>query len=279
MDTRSLFAASIRPRRLPSTNIESLANETLTQVAEHVIDDDIAFTGLMLTCKRLAGVCEYLRYTSLSVQGSKGRRLLAMLLSGSPTANRYCRRVKRAWFKYWHDAEMYIVSALMCEVLPLLVNLITLRIDAHTIDVNHTLNWMTRSGLIRSCRHPAYSLETLSSSASTFSLLTLPNVQNIMIAGNYTLASIANHRSLTELTLESFLDYDDLADFLAGAENTLLGKTLSVLSIKLVRSIDLRMTVPVLSMSLRKLNRLSIEQAALNFMVSAVPTSILNLIT
>jgi hypothetical protein len=259
------------PPEAECLTIQDLANETLSEVAEYLVNDPTAFTNLMLTCQRLTGVCEYIRYTSLSVQGSKGRRLLATLISGTPTAARYCKRAKRAWFKYWHEAEMYIMSALMCEALPLMDNLITLRIDAHTINVPHALDRMSKMGLIRLGHHPAFSAESMSRSASKlggpYSPLTLPSVQNLMISGSYALSYIANHRPLTELNLESFLDYDDLADFVANAEETLLGDTLSILSLKVVRSVDLSTTLPLVSSTFPMLQRLSLKQASMKFTV------------
>jgi hypothetical protein len=124
-------------------------------------------------------------------------------------------------------------------------------------------------GLVRDGSHPAQVMEQMAQALQPFSPLTLPRIQNIMISGNYALASVAHHRALTELTLESFMDYDELADFVANAENTHLGNYLSVLSIKLVRSIDLASVIQVVSTAFPRLKMLAMEQSALDFLVSA----------
>ncbi|KAJ2919621.1 hypothetical protein MD484_g758, partial [Candolleomyces efflorescens] len=250
---------------VPHTGLYSLANETLSQVAEYLFDDQPSISSLMLVNRRLSGVCEYLRYTSLAVQGNRGRRMLASLISGSRTANRYCLTVKRAWFKYWQDAEMYLLSALMCEALARMVNLISLRIDGHSVDIPHVLIRMDKVGLIRSDRIPLPSMGKNATNGGPYSALSLPNMRNLMISGRLELAAIASHRPLTELTLESVLDYEDLSDILESADNTLLGRTLTVLSLKVVRSIDLKLVLPLVNNSFPNLRCCALEQTSIKF--------------
>ncbi|KAJ2922082.1 hypothetical protein H1R20_g15013, partial [Candolleomyces eurysporus] len=248
--------------------IQTLANETLSMIAERTMDDDRAFTGLMLASPRLAGVCEYLRYTSVTVQGTRGRRLLATLISGTPTSKRYCKLVKRAWFRYWHETEMYLVSTLMCEALPLMDNLITLRIDAHTIDEAHTLNRMDRAGLIRASLHPAFLLGSSTSNEILFSPLTLAKLENYMVSGSFSLVALTNHRTLSEIYLDCFMDRDDLAEFISKAECTILGHSLQTLSVKFVRSISLRLAIPLLSKAFPMIKNMSIEQASMEVLAA-----------
>ncbi|KAJ2917967.1 hypothetical protein MD484_g2468, partial [Candolleomyces efflorescens] len=253
---------------MPYTGLHSLANETLSQVAAYLFDDQPSISNLMLVNKRLSGVCEYVRYTSLAVQGNRGRRMLASLISGSPTSDRYCLTVKRAWFKYWQDAETYLVSALMCEALARMINLISLRIDGHSVDIPHVLSRMDRVGLIRTDRIPLSILGKSTTSGGPYSALSLPNMRNLMISGRLELTAIASHRPLTELTLETVLDYEDLSDILESAENTLLGRSLAVLSLKVIRSIDLGLVLPLVGNAFPNLRCCALEQTAIKFSVS-----------
>jgi hypothetical protein len=219
--------------------MDSLANETLAEVAAYLKDRPRDVTALMLVNKRLAEVCEYLRYSTLTVQGSLGRRLIATLLSGTVLARKYCTTVKRIWFRFSRDAEMYLLSTMMSDVLPLLKSLITLKIDTHTLDTQHALGRLRKSGVVRSSLHPASVLSLIDSSSSLASSLNLPSLSYFMVSGLCDLSVISAYRSMYEVNIDSFMDYREFAKFVSSSTDSILGASLHTLSLKFSRSISL----------------------------------------
>ncbi|TEB18815.1 hypothetical protein FA13DRAFT_1745189 [Coprinellus micaceus] len=227
--------------------ILSLANETLIEIGRYLDPCPQDLRNYMSTCHGLSGAGEYVRYNTVVVSGREGCLLLAMLVSGTHTARRYCERIQRLWFRGWHDTDMFLNSELLSETLPLLTNLRTLWIEASPRD------------------HPAFAAFGPHDWTSQSSPLVLPNLKYLRLSGEFSMHKIASHRALTELDLNSIMDGDEFAAFLDSVQDTLLGRHVETLAIRLCQELDLDFAVPLLAQAFPVLSRLSFEQSSLDF--------------
>ncbi|KAF6742984.1 hypothetical protein DFP72DRAFT_1080970 [Ephemerocybe angulata] len=243
-------------------NMLSLATETLDSIATNLQWSSPELTRFMLVCRRTAGVAERVRYSSLIISGGQGRRILATLLSGTRASDRYCSLVYRLWYRGWADTEMHLNASLLAETLPLLSNLAAIWLDANPIDAVHMMNRMKKTGMVRECIHPAFAMADMRDSEPC-SLWTIPKLEYVRLTGDPVLAGLTWHRRLVSLEIAHVLDHDELANFLSGAENTLLGDALETLSLKLSKSISVSIAFPLIGDTFPHLRNFSIEQTCL----------------
>ncbi|KAF6752411.1 hypothetical protein DFP72DRAFT_1070358 [Ephemerocybe angulata] len=252
------------PTSIADPSLLSLANETLSHVSFFLSDDTDGFISFMLTCRRLDGAAAFVRYTSLLIEGAKGRRLMAALLSGSETSQRYRLLVKRIWFRGYHEKEMMVGAGLLAEVMQHTVNLVALWIETSMADTGPITERMKRRGIVRVRKHPAYSIEAVNEEGGVAVPIILPRFSHYRISGDSSLLSLAHHRCLTELELCHMLDDDAFAKFLEEAENTNLGNHLEMLTIKVASSLDIKLSMYLLSDSFPSLRGLSVDQTSLD---------------
>ncbi|KAF6750740.1 hypothetical protein DFP72DRAFT_851541 [Ephemerocybe angulata] len=209
----------------------SLANETLTIVAALLASAPVALTRFMLACRRTVDVGEHVRYSSLILSGAQGRRLMAALLSGSTNIPSLLG---------WADSDLHLNTALLADVLPRLSNLKALWLDANPLDAIHLMERMKKNGIVRSRVHPA------------------------LVIGDMASGSPSSSLTLVSLDVAHFLDHDDLANFLSASENTVLGDTLETLSLKLGKSLDIGLALPLVRHAYPNLRNFSLEQKQLD---------------
>ena len=209
-----------------------------------------------------------MRYNTVVISGREGCLLLAMLVSGTCTARRYCESIQRLWFRGWHDTDMFLNSELLSEALPLLTNLSTLWIEASPVDTVHLMERLDVEGVIRRREHPAFSVFASHDRTSLSSPLVLPSLKYLRLSGEFSIHKIASHRALTELDLNSIMDGDEFAAFLDSVQDTILGQHVETLAIRLCQELDQEFVVPLLARAFPVLSRLSFEQSCLDFIVS-----------
>ncbi|KAJ3510671.1 hypothetical protein NMY22_g15905 [Coprinellus aureogranulatus] len=250
--------------RRGEVSLLSLPNELLSELGSHFLGDEDSrhLTSFMLACRRTSGIAEYLRYTSVTVLGERGYRLLAMLVSGSEVSMRYCALVKRLWFRGKDDERVRLTSHLLSVILPRLVNLRTLTIDARMTDTKQLLEKLGTTGIVREQRHPALSMSKAWLDRADFSILAMPNVRFLRVAGAVEVWKLGSFRALTELDLDFIMDIDTFANFLFCAEGSVLGGTLHTLSLRFSRMVALVMAFPMLSDAFHSLEHLYVEHGA-----------------
>ncbi|KAF6742486.1 hypothetical protein DFP72DRAFT_1081880 [Ephemerocybe angulata] len=256
-------SASKPPPRQPKPWILFLAFELLDEIAQYISDTPSDLTSFMLSCRQTAFVAESVRYTTITVEGSPGRKLLSTLLSGSPTANRYLLKISRIWYRGWYDCEIFLLSSLLCEVLHRTSNLRTLWLNIDPAGCAQLTDCMKRLGLMRIAHHPATILRDIHLGADASSPLNLPNLLYLRITGAFQIANIAAHRYLSELEMHQVLNHEEFAKFISTAEDGHLGSSLETLSIKLNRTLDTCLTLPILSHAFPNLRNLALDKSSL----------------
>ncbi|KAF6745499.1 hypothetical protein DFP72DRAFT_1077464 [Ephemerocybe angulata] len=246
----------------PISGIHFLAFETLYEIAAYLEDTPSDLTSLMLSCRHFALVTETVRYTTIVIEGSPGRRLLSTLLSGSEASERYLSKVTRMWYRGWYDCEVFLLSSLLCGVLARTPKLRTLWLEVDPTGCAQLTDCMKRFGLIRIAKHPASVLEDISLGLAS-SPFTLPNLSYVRIAGASGVANIASHRSLSELDMHKTLDNSEFADLISSAEGSCLGQSLETLSIGVNGLVDTCLALPILSHAFPNIRNLSLEKTSL----------------
>ncbi|KAF6756123.1 hypothetical protein DFP72DRAFT_1066939 [Ephemerocybe angulata] len=262
MHPSPVLTSPILTRRepIPEPTLLSLANETLALVAGGLYSTSAHLSSFMLVCRRAALAAEHVRYSALTISGNQGRRLLTTLLSGTITTHRYRSMVHRVWYRGWADTDMHLNASLLSELLPLLSNVMALWLDANPLDTMYLMERLRKHGLVRERLHPAFVLSDMSTS-SPYSPWTMHNLQHVRLTGDPVMAGIAFNRRLVSLDLSHVLDHDEFANFITGAEDSLLG--LKTLSIKLEKTITILPAFPLISDTFPNLRNLSLEQKSL----------------
>lgn len=263
----------------PSSNhILSLPNEILLEIARHLKRGAKDLTSLMQTCHRICRVVEYTRYNSIVVCGTKGKHLLSTLLSGSTSSTSYCNCVKRLWFRApqsnSRDAEskdkreFFLIATLISQVLTVLPNLSSLWIEYQNKDCSLLSSRLKRTGAIRSNEHPASCLMAIDTAKFPVSPLSLPSLRFLRLTGDPSLISLSFHRALSDLEIHFHLNHSSFAEFITSAEGTVLGRSLKFLGIRLSRTLDIATALPLVSQAFPLLERVSLEQSTIDFVVS-----------
>lgn len=222
----------------------------------------------MATCQRMSRVAERNRYTAIIVGPKHGRRLVSTLLSGTPVSNRYCTLVKRVWFRGWtYQRYTFETATLFCQALPFLTNLSSLWIEASPTDSSHLVKAMKRAALIRESVHPAECLLDIETCGRSFSPRTLPSLKYLKLAGDVSLVELGSFRNLEELELTVTLSHTGLAKVVSNAQDSVLGRNLKVLTMKLTQSVDSALAFPIIANAFPNLERLSLEQVGVKFEV------------
>lgn len=257
-----------------TTNILSLANETLHEIGSLILHDSKSLTSFLLACRRTSYIAAYLRYTSLVIEGRQGRLLLTTLISGSTVTIGYRGMVKRLWFRGYGDGEedaprdqrrkSYLHLFLLTEVLPLLCNLSALWLDVSRVNGAYLLRRMRLSGLVRDPDHSTRSMASLPIPRYNSSPYTLPRLMDLRIGVEPAICGISAYRPLRSVHLSYPMDGDDLERFIVAAEGGVLGRSLRTLSIHVTRALSSEMVIPLLSSTFAALRFLSFTQVCLD---------------
>lgn len=257
------------PALTPTRGFLSLPNETLSEIALY-LGAGKHTNSLMRTCRRLTGVVEYLRYSCIVVAGEQGKNLLVSLGSGTPTAHRYCRLVIRLWFRGWHTEDVedrMLMSYLFTTTLPLLSNMHTLLVESPSFDVDYLLRRMVTTGLVRENQHPSYSILDENNTPSRTNILSLLSLQNMRLSAPAHVLSLATNRPLANLDITIILDKKSFAALISGAENSVLGRSLTTLSLKMAGVLHIALAFPMIASAFTALQHLSIDQTDIDVRV------------
>ncbi|KAF6743182.1 hypothetical protein DFP72DRAFT_1053341 [Ephemerocybe angulata] len=191
------------PEAKLKTGIQFLAFETLDQIAQYLFYTPADLTSFMLVCRYMALVAEDVRYKTIIIEGTVGRKQLSNLLSGSDPSKRCLLKILRIWYRGWTP------------------NLQTLWLNIDNAGCAHLIECMKRSGLTRKAEHPAVVIRDIS--IGPFSFLTLPNLHYLRITGPFKIGSIGAYRHLSELEMQKPLNHEEFAEVISIAEgNTCL---------------------------------------------------------
>lgn len=256
--------------RKPSvTGLLSLPNELLSEVVSYLAPHETS--NFIVTCKRMSRVGEYQRYTSIVVGPKHGHRLVTTLLSGSETSNRYCELVKRLWFRGWtYQRYTFETASLFSQLLPYLHNLRSLWVEASPTDCVHLTKTLKRAGLVRENIHPAQCLLDIGMNKDCFSARTLPSLRYLKVSGDVSLCALASFRNLEELEVNVTLNHSALSMLVSNAHDSVLGRSLKALTIKLTQAVDANTAFPIIADAFPNLERLNFEQLGVHFEVSSM---------
>ena len=265
----------------------SLPNETLHEIGVRLVADPKNLTAFMLACRTTASVAEYIRYTSVVINGRSGRLLLNTFISGTAVSTRYCRLVKRMLCRGCDDddddndrnnifevrqrerVKRFLQLNLLADTLRLLDNLASLWLDLSAVDPDYFISQLRSVGVIRDKSRPSRSVgSAMFDSTTNLSQLSLPNLRYLRISGQTPIATLASHRALTSLEISYMLNMEEFDALIAGAEGCILGTTLATLCITTVRSLRIDVVIPILSSTFSKLKHLCFSQPCMDPVVS-----------
>ena len=256
----------------PKVNLLAIANETLHDIATSGDECPGNLTSVVRVCRTTSAICAYVRYTSIYISETQGQALLATLLSGSSTSNQYTLMVKRIWLEGGLFEDMDITTTLFSQAVAFMDNLISIVVTGDTIDPNQFVEGMRRNGLIRESRHPAFTLTVPVGKPGRFSKFNLPWLRSVRISADAHLLRSVHHRPLTELIVDDSLSNTNWASFMDMVDGTILSKTLTRLSLKLSRTIDIRMAMFILSETFPLLYAIALQRGGIQLAVCSPNT-------
>ncbi|KAJ3495979.1 hypothetical protein NMY22_g19869 [Coprinellus aureogranulatus] len=245
-------------------SLMSLATETLMEVAQY-LQDVRSLKQFMLTCRRLAAIGEYVRYTNIRVSYDQGTSLMLALLSGTKNARAHCKTVRRLWFTGDLEAGKFYQLLLLTQLLCLLPNLTALWIDGVHLAQEDVIELLNRpGGISRQSIHPARCLASLKDCSANSSAYRLPRLTTLKISHCPVLYTIALYRPLTELEFGHVMEEEEFGRLVAAAEGSILGTSLRTLSIKVTYSLNLECAVPLMATAFPHLRSLSLDHPRLD---------------
>ena len=162
------------------------------------------------------------------------------------------------------------MSYLFAATLPLLTNMHTLLVDSPSFDIDYLLRRMVATGLVRENRHPSFCILDGNNNTSSTNILSLLSLQNMRISAPAHMLSLATNRPLTNLDITVILDKGAFASLVSGAENSLLGRTLTTLSLKMAGVLHVALSFPMIASAFVALKHLSMDQTDMDIRVRAV---------